>query len=67
MLENNNAQMCFDAGVAVAVFGMPVLLAFTLGSLLQAVGPALLVPLLFGFQQQRMGTHQGEWPEWIDT
>lgn len=53
--------MAFDAGVAVAIFGMPPLLAFTLGSLLQAVGPALLVPLLFNFQQQRRGTHEGVW------
>ncbi|GBF89298.1 mitochondrial sodium hydrogen exchanger [Raphidocelis subcapitata] len=52
-------EMCFDAGLAVAVFGMPPLLAFTMGSLLQAVGPALLVPLLFTFQQQRLGTHEG--------
>ncbi|KAI8475653.1 MAG: Sodium/hydrogen exchanger family-domain-containing protein [Monoraphidium minutum] len=52
-------EMCFDAAIAVAVFQMPVLLAFTLGSLLQAVGPALLVPLLFDFQQQRLGTHEG--------
>jgi hypothetical protein len=27
---------------------------------IQAVGPALLVPILFTFQQQRLGTHEGE-------
>jgi hypothetical protein len=28
--------MCYDAGLAIAIFGMPPLLAFTMGSLLQA-------------------------------
>jgi hypothetical protein len=103
-------EMCYAAGLGVAVFRMPFLLALTMGSLLQvrggggrraqrrrgplvgwraagrarhslevgpaahaqrcdpspaqcqAVGPALLVPLLFGFQQQRLGTHEGAAP-----
>ncbi|GAB4821940.1 hypothetical protein N2152v2_008986 [Parachlorella kessleri] len=37
----------FDGGLAVAIFGMPVLLGFTLGFVMKGVGPGLVVPAMF--------------------
>jgi hypothetical protein len=50
----------FDGGLAVALFNMPVLLAFTLGFILKAVGPGLVVPAMFHLQKTGLGRDQGE-------
>ena len=43
-----------------AVYNMPVLLAFTMGFILKAVGPGLVVPAMFGLQKAGLGKDQGE-------
>lgn len=45
----------FDGGIAVALFGMPPLLGFALGFILKAIGPALVIQLMFELQQKRLG------------
>lgn len=49
----------YDGGLAVAIFNMPVLLAFTMGFILKAVGPGLVVPLMFRLQKEGWGKDQG--------
>lgn len=49
----------YDGGVATALFGMPVLLAFTMGFILKAVGPGLVVPAMFQLQKTGLGKDQG--------
>lgn len=39
---------------------MPILLAFTMGFILKAVGPGLVVPAMFKLQRQGLGRDQGE-------
>lgn len=45
----------FDGGLAVALFGMPVTFGFALGSILNAVGPALVVQCMSEVQEMRLG------------
>ncbi|KAI7845950.1 hypothetical protein COHA_000496 [Chlorella ohadii] len=49
----------YDGGVATALFNMPVLLAFTMGFILKAVGPGLVVPAMFQLQKTGLGKDQG--------
>jgi hypothetical protein len=49
----------YDGGLAVAIFSMPVLLAFTMGFILKAVGPGLVVPAMFQLQKTGLGRDQG--------
>lgn len=53
------AEALFDAGIAVAVFGMPFTLALSLGFILKAVGPGLVVPAMFQLQKQGLGAAKG--------
>ena len=45
--------------VAYGVFGMPILLAFTLGFILKAVGPAIVIQLMFDLQRKGRGVDKG--------
>lgn len=56
------AEAFYDGGIAVAIFDMPVLLAFTMGFILKAVGPGLVVPAMFQLQKTGLGRDQGEGP-----
>jgi len=49
----------FDAGVAHAIFRMPFTLALSLGFILKAVGPGLVVPAMFHLQKQGLGVQKG--------
>lgn len=49
----------FDAGIAHAVFGMPFTMALSLGFILKAVGPGLVVPAMFQLQKQGWGANKG--------
>lgn len=53
------AEALFDAGVALAVFGMPFTLALSLGFILKAVGPGLVVPAMFHLQKMGLGSEKG--------
>lgn len=44
---------------APALFGMPILLGFTMGFILKAVGPGLVVPAMFKLQKTGLGKDQG--------
>lgn len=46
----------FNGGLAVALFGMSPLFGFALGFILKAIGPALVIQLMFQLQQRRIGT-----------
>jgi len=52
----------FDGGLAVAIFGMPVLLGFTLGFIMKGVGPGLVVPAMFKLRSTApfLGVDKGE-------
>jgi NhaP-type Na+/H+ or K+/H+ antiporter len=52
-------EAIFDAGLGVAFFGMSYLLGLTMGFILKAVGPGLIVPEMFKLQRQGLGTDQG--------
>lgn len=52
-------EALFDAGVATAVFHMPFTLALSLGFILKAVGPGLVVPAMFQLQKQGLGANKG--------
>jgi NhaP-type Na+/H+ or K+/H+ antiporter len=52
-------EALFDAGVATAVFGMPFPLALSLGFILKAVGPGLVVPAMFQLQKDGLGANKG--------
>ncbi|WIA18744.1 hypothetical protein OEZ85_003434 [Tetradesmus obliquus] len=52
-------EAIFDAGVATAVFHMPFPLALSLGFILKAVGPGLVVPAMFQLQKQGLGANKG--------
>ena len=49
-------------GVAHGIFGMPILLAFTLGFILKAVGPAIVIQLMFDLQRKGRGVDKGAQP-----
>lgn len=53
------AEALFDAGVACAIFRMPFTLALSLGFILKAVGPGLVVPAMFQLQKQGLGVAKG--------
>lgn len=53
------AEALFDAGLCVAVFKMPFSLALSLGFILKAVGPGLVVPAMFQLQKQGWGAAKG--------
>jgi NhaP-type Na+/H+ or K+/H+ antiporter len=53
------AEALFDAGLGVALFQMPFLLALTMGFILKAVGPGLVVPAMFRLQKAGAGAAQG--------
>lgn len=53
------AEAIFDAGIATAVFRMPFTLALSLGFILKAVGPGLVVPAMFQLQKQGLGAAKG--------
>ncbi len=50
----------FDGGMAIALFGMPPLFGFALGFILKAIGPALVIQLMFELQQKRLGLEKSE-------
>lgn len=52
-------EALYDAGLAVAVFGMPFTLALSLGFILKAVGPGLVVPAMFQLQKAGWGAVKG--------
>ena len=52
-------QALVAGGVATAVFHMPILLAFTLGFILKAVGPAIVIQLMFDLQRKGRGVDKG--------
>ena len=52
-------EAVFDAGLGVAFFGMSYLLGLTMGFILKAVGPGLIVPEMFKLQRKGLGTDQG--------
>ena len=45
--------------VAWQIFKMPILLAFTLGFILKAVGPAIVIQLMFDLQRRGRGVDKG--------
>ena len=45
------AEALFDAGLGTALFGMPFTLALSMGFILKAVGPGLVVPAMFALQK----------------
>ena len=50
----------FVAGaVAHKIFDMPLLLGFTLGFILKAVGPAIVIQLMFDLQRKGRGVDKG--------
>ena len=52
-------EALFDGGLGVALFEMPFLLSLTMGFILKAVGPGLVVPAMFKLQKARLGTDEG--------
>lgn len=52
-------EAIFDAGIATVVFRMPFTLALSLGFILKAVGPGLVVPAMFQLQKQGLGAAKG--------
>lgn len=52
-------EALFCGGLAVALFEMDYLLGLTMGFILKAVGPGLVVPEMFRLQKIGLGTGQG--------
>jgi NhaP-type Na+/H+ or K+/H+ antiporter len=52
-------EALYDAGLGVALFNMDYLLGLTMGFILKAVGPGLVVPAMFRLQKNQVGTDQG--------
>jgi NhaP-type Na+/H+ or K+/H+ antiporter len=52
-------EALISGSVARAVFGMPWMLAFALGFILKAVGPAIVIQLMFDLQKRGWGTDKG--------
>ncbi len=48
-----------DGGLAVALFGMPPLFGFSLGFILKAIGPALVIQLMFEVMARGLGLVKG--------
>ena len=48
--------------VAHFIFDMPLLLGFTLGFILKAVGPAIVIQLMFDLQRRGRGVDKGDRP-----
>lgn len=53
------AEALFDAGLATVLFKMDYTLGLTMGFILKAVGPGLVVPEMFRLQRQSIGTNEG--------
>jgi len=53
------AEALFDAGIAKALFGMPFTLSLSMGFILKAVGPGLVVPAMFVLQKEGWGADKG--------
>ncbi len=49
----------FDGAIAIPIFGMSATFGFALGFILKAVGPALVIQLMFETQSKRLGTAKG--------
>lgn len=49
----------FDGAIAIPIFGMSATFGFALGFILKAVGPALVIQLMFETQEKRLGTAKG--------
>jgi len=49
----------FDGGIAVPIFGMPATFGFALGFILKAIGPALVIQLMFETQSKGLGIGKG--------
>ena len=52
-------EAVISGSVAHAVFGMPWLLAYALGFILKAVGPAIVIQLMFDLQKRGWGVNKG--------
>ena len=48
-----------DGGLAVALFSMPPLFGFSLGFILKAIGPALVIQLMFEVMARGLGLAKG--------
>lgn len=53
------AEALFDAGLATVLFDMDYALGLTMGFILKAVGPGLVVPEMFRLQCANIGTDEG--------
>ena len=53
------AEALFTGGLGVAIFGMPLTLALSMGFILKAVGPGLVVPAMFNLQAGGWGVKVG--------
>ena len=53
----------FDGGIAIPIFGMPATFGFALGFILKAVGPALVIQLMFETQSKGLGVEKGAPPQ----
>lgn len=49
----------FDGGIAIPIFGMPATFGFALGFILKAIGPALVIQLMFETQSKGLGVDKG--------
>lgn len=49
----------FDGGIASVLFKMPIMLAISMGFILKAVGPGLVVPAMFQLQKAGWGANKG--------
>ena len=49
----------FDGAIAIPIFGMSATFGFALGFILKAIGPALVIQLMFEVQEKRLGTAKG--------
>ena len=52
----------FDGAIAIPIFGMSATFGFALGFILKAIGPALVIQLMFEVQEKRLGTAKGASP-----
>ena len=49
----------FDGAIAIPIFGMPPAFGFALGFILKAIGPALVIQLMFELQSTGLGVGKG--------
>ena len=59
LLVPGSVEALVSGSVAHAVFGMPWLLAYALGFILKAVGPAIVIQLMFDLQKRGLGVAKG--------